>query len=87
MFSSWAARLPKRGARAALVLVLLGAILAFGVGSFTSAAHAASARREIAKTARVEILTHRALSIQVVKVGNPVKTCYTASNHTVTLTG
>lgn len=82
-------RLPKRGYRAALVAILLGAILAFGAFSFAPAAHAAiSTSPEIAKSARIEIITHEALSV-LVKEGTPTlkERCYNTPNHTVTITG
>jgi hypothetical protein len=89
-FSSWATGLPKRGSRAALVVVLLGAILTLGAFSFTPSAHAAAfAGPGIAKTARIEIRTHEALSVQVREVSNPLPMghCYNTPSHTVTITG
>ena len=79
------ARVSQRSSRVALIAVLLGAILAFGVCSLTPSAHAAAVGPRIASSVNVKIITQKALSVRV--ISSSLKHCYNTPGHTVAITG
>ncbi len=80
------AHVSQRSWRAVLVVVLLGAILAFGLFSFAPSAHAASASPSAASVT-VKIVTKKALSVRVAEVSGSLNHCYNTPSHTVTIIG
>jgi hypothetical protein len=84
------ARLPKRGYRAVLVAILLGAILALGGFSFAPATHAAGVVSPGTNASVVEIMTQQARSVLMQELSSPLPLakCYnTPPNQVITISG
>ncbi len=83
------ARLPKSSYRVALLAVLLGASVAFGVFSFAPSASAApSVSPALPKSAVITIRTRLARSVRVIEASpTPTQQCYKTPNPTITSTG
>jgi hypothetical protein len=83
------ARLPESSYRIALLAVLFGIIVAFGVFSFAPSASAApSVSPALPKSAVITIRTHLARSVRVIESSpTPKQKCYNTPNHAITVTG